>query len=81
MSDLNSEQPDASPIRLRLGVNLGDVISQDNDIFRDDVNIAARLKALSKPGEISLIGGACPAPDQLDPPRMAGAFIRSDVIK
>lgn len=34
MAKLNSEQPEAPPIRLRIRIKLGDVISHDNDIFR-----------------------------------------------
>jgi adenylate cyclase len=37
-------------ITLRIGINLGDVIIQDDDIYGDGVNIAARLEPLSKPG-------------------------------
>jgi class 3 adenylate cyclase len=37
-------------IRFRIGINLGDVIVEDNDIFGDGVNVAARLEALAEPG-------------------------------
>jgi class 3 adenylate cyclase len=37
-------------IRFRIGVNLGDVIVEEHDIFGDGVNIAARLEALAEPG-------------------------------
>src|SRR6185369_16003582 len=39
-------------IRFRIGINLGDIIIDDGDIFGDGVNVAARLEALAKPGEI-----------------------------
>lgn len=39
---------------LRLGVHLGDVIEQDNDIFGDGVNVAARLEQLAVPGSIAI---------------------------
>ncbi len=39
-------------IRLRMGINLGDIIVEADDIFGDDVNIAARLEAMAGPGEV-----------------------------
>src|SRR6516162_3693676 len=39
-------------IDFRIGINLGDIIIDDNDIFGDGVNIAARLEALAEPGGI-----------------------------
>jgi TolB-like protein/class 3 adenylate cyclase len=45
-------------IELRIGVNLGDIILDDGDIFGDGVNIAARLEALAEPGGICLGGSA-----------------------
>jgi TolB-like protein/class 3 adenylate cyclase len=39
-------------IEFRIGVNLGDVIAEEHDIFGDGVNIAARLEALAEPGGI-----------------------------
>ena len=41
----------------RIGINLGDVIVEGDDIFGDDVNIAARLQSMAQPGGI-LISGA-----------------------
>jgi adenylate cyclase len=40
----------------RIGINLGDVIVERDDIFGDDVNIAARLQALAEPGGILISG-------------------------
>ncbi len=40
------------PIRLRIGINLGDVIIDGDDIYGDGVNIAARLEALASPGGV-----------------------------
>jgi adenylate cyclase len=37
-------------MRLRIGLNLGDVIEQDGALYGDGVNIAARLEALARPG-------------------------------
>ncbi len=50
---------DVSPSRwmqFRIGVNLGDVIVEDNDIFGDGVNVAARLEVLAEPGGICVSG-------------------------
>ena len=52
MLDREPEQPDAQRIRLRIGINLGDVIAEGDDIFGDGVNVAARLEALAEPGGI-----------------------------
>ncbi len=41
-------------LELRIGVNLGDVIVDGNDIFGDGVNIAARLEALAQPGTVCI---------------------------
>ncbi|MBL8907916.1 MAG: adenylate/guanylate cyclase domain-containing protein, partial [Rhizobiales bacterium] len=45
-------------IRFRIGVNLGDVIVEENDIYGDGVNIAARLEAMAEPGGICISGTA-----------------------
>ena len=41
-----------SQIRLRIGINLGDILVAEDDIFGDGVNVAARLEALAEPGAI-----------------------------
>jgi adenylate cyclase len=46
--------PEDRRIRFRIGINLGDVIVEDDDIFGDGVNIAARLEALAEPGGICI---------------------------
>ena len=45
-------------IRLRIGVNLGDVIVEGADLYGDGVNIAARLEAAAEPGGICISGTA-----------------------
>jgi adenylate cyclase len=54
MIDSEPQVPDERCIRFRIGVNLGDVIAEDNDIFGDGVNVAARLEALAEPGGICI---------------------------
>src|SRR5262249_52412473 len=48
------EVPEERRIRFRIGVNLGDVIVEEHDIFGDGVNVAARLEALAEPGGICI---------------------------
>ena len=51
--EINRRDADPDPIKLRMGVNLGDVlVDDDGDIFGDDVNLATRLQALADPGGI-----------------------------
>jgi hypothetical protein len=52
MADREPEVPDERRIRFRIGINLGDVIAEGDDIFGDGVNVAARLEALAEPGGI-----------------------------
>ncbi|ESX92803.1 adenylate/guanylate cyclase domain-containing protein, partial [Mesorhizobium sp. LNJC403B00] len=49
---------DPRHIRFRIGVNLGDVIVEENDIYGDGVNIAARLEAMAEPGGVCISGTA-----------------------
>jgi adenylate cyclase len=52
MIDREPQLPDEGRIKFRIGINLGDVIAERDDIFGDGVNIAARLEALAEPGGI-----------------------------
>jgi len=52
MIDRETEGPDERRIRFRIGINLGDVIVEEHDIFGDGVNVAARLEGLAEPGGI-----------------------------
>jgi class 3 adenylate cyclase/TolB-like protein len=54
MVERNAEVPEARQIQFRIGVNLGDVISEGDDIYGDGVNVAARLEGLAEPGGICL---------------------------
>src|SRR5712675_1265400 len=51
---INDPIPPERRLELRIGVNLGDVIVDGDDIFGDGVNIAARLQALAKPGTVCI---------------------------
>jgi class 3 adenylate cyclase len=52
MAGRNAAVPTEKRIEFRIGINLGDVILDEGDIYGDGVNIAARLEALAEPGEI-----------------------------
>src|SRR5271155_5359834 len=52
MAEGNAAVPEGKRIEFRIGVNLGDIILDEGDIFGDGVNIAARLEALAEPGGI-----------------------------
>jgi len=54
MAERNADLPDDERMLLRIGINVGEVIIEDDDIFGDGVNVAARLEALSEPGGITL---------------------------
>src|SRR5262245_16044990 len=58
MTALNDAVPAARRIEFRMGINVGDIIIEDGDIFGDGVNIAARLEALAEPGGICLSAAA-----------------------
>jgi len=54
MVDRNAEAAEDKRITFRIGVNLGDIIVDGDDIYGDGVNIAARLEALAEPGGICI---------------------------
>src|SRR5213595_3644474 len=56
MRDRNADVPGDRRIQFRIGVNLGDVIVEGEDIFGDGVNVAARLESIAKPGGIMISG-------------------------
>jgi adenylate cyclase len=55
MRERRAESSDCT-IELRVGVNLGDVIVEDDDIYGDGVNVAARLESIAAPGGITVSG-------------------------
>ena len=56
MGRRNADVPPSRWIQFRIGINLGDVIVDQKDIFGDGVNVAARLEALAEPGGICISG-------------------------
>jgi adenylate cyclase len=54
MSERNADVPDDRRIEFRIGVNLGDVIVEPNDIYGGGVNVAARLEGLADPGGLCI---------------------------
>jgi adenylate cyclase len=56
MLDRNADIAEDKRITFRIGVNLGDVIAEDGDIYGDGVNVAARLEALAEAGGICISG-------------------------
>jgi adenylate cyclase len=56
MVDRERDRADDRRIAFRVGINVGDVIVEDDDIFGDGVNVAARLEALAEPGGIRISG-------------------------
>ncbi len=53
-----ADTPEERRLRVRIGINLGDVILEDDDIFGDGVNVAARLEGIAEPGGICISQGA-----------------------
>ena len=58
MVDRNAGVPEAKRIVYRIGVNLGDVLIEGDDILGDGVNIAARLEGICEPGEVLISAAA-----------------------
>ncbi len=50
MSEQDTDVPQAKRIEFRIGIHVGDIIIDDNDIFGDGVNIAARLEGIAESG-------------------------------
>ncbi|PYE29511.1 class 3 adenylate cyclase [Rhizobium sp. PP-WC-2G-219] len=54
MAQANAQLDDDARLMFRIGINVGDVVVQDGDVFGDTVNVAARLEALAEPGAICI---------------------------
>src|SRR5713101_4624635 len=52
MAESNVPLPQDRRIQFRIGINVGDIVVEDGDIFGDGVNVAARLEGLAEPGGI-----------------------------
>jgi adenylate cyclase len=70
MSEREGDVPEDARIRYRIGINLGDVITDGEDILGDGVNIAARLEGLAEPGGICMSGWS----HQLIDPKLKSSF-------
>jgi adenylate cyclase len=58
MAERNTTIPDDRRIEFRIGINVGDIIIDEGDIYGDGVNIAARIETLARPGSICLSDNA-----------------------
>src|SRR4051794_34884263 len=54
MAAQNADLPQQTKIEFRIGIHVGDIIIDDNDIFGDGVNIAARLEGIAEPGGVCI---------------------------
>jgi adenylate cyclase len=56
---LAASEPDVNAVKLRIGINLGDIIIEDDgDVLGDGVNVAARLEQIAEPGGIAVRRGS-----------------------
>ena len=54
VAEQNTDVPQGKRIEFRIGIHVGDIIIEDNDIFGDGVNIAVRLEGIAEPGGVSI---------------------------
>ena len=57
LAQTNEAEPEERRMRFRIGINVGDIMVKEGDIFGDGVNVAARLEGLVKGGEICVSRG------------------------
>ena len=68
MASREADQDENSRIQYRVGINLGDVVVDGDDIFGDGVNVAARLESLAEPGGVcisDIVHQTCPSSKNL----------------
>src|SRR5882757_924340 len=54
MAEQNIDVPQVKRIEFRIGIHVGDIIIEDDDVFGDGVNIAVRLEGIAEPGGVSV---------------------------
>ena len=52
IAERNAGEPSETSLEFRIGINVGDIVEQDGDIFGDGVNVASRLESIAEPGGI-----------------------------
>ena len=59
MAERNEHLPADRLIQFRMGIHMGDVMADEDEVFGDDVNIAVRLESVAAPGGVAVSGKAC----------------------
>ncbi|WP_255456087.1 alpha/beta fold hydrolase [Tropicibacter sp. Alg240-R139] len=54
MAKHEKDEPPDTRIQYRIGINIGDVVDEEGDLFGDDINVAARLEQMAEPGGVCL---------------------------
>ena len=59
MAERNEHLPADRSMQFRMGIHMGDVMADEDEVFGDDVNIAVRLESVAAPGGVAISGKAC----------------------
>ncbi|WP_213288884.1 tetratricopeptide repeat protein [Bradyrhizobium sp. sGM-13] len=59
MAERNEHLPADRAMQFRMGIHMGDVMADEDEVFGDDVNIAVRLESVAAPGGVAVSGKAC----------------------
>jgi TolB-like protein/class 3 adenylate cyclase len=59
MAERNEHLPSDRVMQFRMGIHMGDVMADEDEVFGDDVNIAVRLESVAAPGGVAVSGKAC----------------------